>query len=130
MAQNDFLTFAGDPAANVQTQAAFADPGYTPRVLGFSAGTALSVELNKVWRQASLIGHTIGQFAADYGGAMLDDGTPAGLTAMLTSFTAAVRTIAIQANVGDYLPLSGGTLTGPLTSVTSAPSCARAAAIA
>ena len=41
MAINDFKTFAGDPAANVMTQAAYTDVGFTARLLGFSTGTAL-----------------------------------------------------------------------------------------
>jgi hypothetical protein len=112
---NDFLTFAGDPAANVQPQPEFADPGYIPRILGFSAGTAISTELNKVWRQASIIAHMIGQFSVD-GAAldMLDDATPAGLTALQTHFTTAVRNTALGAIGVGYLPLTGGNLSGVL----------------
>jgi hypothetical protein len=116
MATNDFQTFAGDPAANVMTQAAYIDVGFTARQLGFSTGTALSVQLNKVWRQASLISHMIGQFTADATGLdMLDDGTPSGLTALESHFTTAIRAVAQGAVGTGYLPLVGGTLTGPLT---------------
>jgi hypothetical protein len=115
MATNDFLTFAGDPAANVQPQAQFADPGYIPRILGFSSGTAISTELNKVWRQASLIAHVIGQFTIDATSLdMLDDATPAGLSALQTHFTTAIRNTALGVIGVGYLPLTGGSLSGPL----------------
>ena len=39
MAINDFLTFAGDPAANVMTQSDYLASGFTARLLGFSDGT-------------------------------------------------------------------------------------------
>jgi endosialidase-like protein len=113
---SDFLAFAADAAANVMTQAAYADVGFTPRILGFQTGTALSVQLNKVWRQASLISAMIGQFGTTYGGAdMLDDGSTNGQTALLNTFTQAVRQIVLNTSGTGYLPLAGGTLTGPLT---------------
>lgn len=116
MATNDFQTFAGDPAANVMTQANYIASGFTARLLGFSTGTALSIQLNKVWRQSSLITHMIGQFAVDQSGAdMLDDGTPSGLTALETNFTNAIRTVAVAAVGTGYLPLTGGVLSGGLT---------------
>jgi hypothetical protein len=34
MAINDFRTFAADPAANVMTQAAYTDSGFTARLFG------------------------------------------------------------------------------------------------
>ena len=115
MPTNDFLPFAGDPAANVMTQTDYIAAGYTPRTLGFSKGTALSPELNKVWRQASLIAHMISQFSVDHANAnMLDDGTPAGLTALETAFATAVHNVAVAATPTGFLPLGGGTLTGRL----------------
>src|SRR4029077_13721285 len=115
MATNDFLAFAGDPAANVMTQADYISAGFTARLLGFSTGTALSVQLNKVWRQASLISHMIGQFTSDeINQDMLDDGTPGGLAALQTHFRQAITTVAQGAVGVGYLPLTGGTLTGPL----------------
>jgi hypothetical protein len=115
VATNDFQTFAGDPAADVLTQAAYIDPGFTARILGFSTGTALSIQLNKVWRQASIVSHMIGQFTVDeIGQDMLDDGTPGGLAALEAHFRAAVVHVA-QSSIGtNFLPLTGGTLTGPL----------------
>ena len=115
MAVNEFLTFAGDPAANVMTQSDYSATGFTSRLLGFSTGTALSIQLNKVWRQASLISNMIGQFTVDNTGLdMVDDGTPAGVNTLETHFTAAITTVARSAVGVGYLPLVGGTLTGPL----------------
>jgi len=115
MATNDFLTFAGDPAADVLPQSQYLASSFTARLLGFSTGTALSIQLNKVWRQASLISHMIGQFTIDeVNQDMLDDGTPAGLTALETHFRAAITHVAQSAVGTGYLPLTGGTLSGPL----------------
>ena len=116
MATNDFLPFAGDPAANVQPQSQYSDPGYIPRILGFSSGTAISTELNKVWRQASLIAHMIGKFTMDATGRdMLDDATPSGVGALENNFTQAIQTVALGAIGVGYLPLTGGALSGSLT---------------
>ena len=112
---NDFLTFAGDPAADVMSQAEYADLAFVSRMVGFSTGTALTPQLNKVWRQASLIASMIGQFSTDHAGTdMLDDATAAGMAALQATFTAAVTQVARSSVGGDYLPLAGGTLTGPL----------------
>ena len=115
MATNDFLTFAGDPAADVLPQSQYIANGFTARILGFSTGTALSIQLNKVWRQASLISAMIGQFTVDeINQDMLDDGTPAGMTALETHFRAALVHVA-QSSIGtNFLPLTGGALSGPL----------------
>jgi Chaperone of endosialidase len=116
MATNDFLTFAGDPAADVMTQSQYLASGFTARLLGFSTGTALSIQLNKVWRQASLISHMIGQFTVDeVNQDMLDDGTPAGMTALEAHFRSAITHVAQSAVGTGFLPLVGGTLTGDLT---------------
>ena len=116
MATNDFLTFAGDPAADVMTQNDYLASGFTARLLGFSTGTALSIQLNKVWRQASLIAHMIGQFTTDeINQDMLDDGTPGGVSALESHFRAAVVHVA-QSSIGtNFLPLTGGILSGSLT---------------
>src|SRR4051812_31547928 len=117
MAVNDFLPFAADPAANVMLQTDYTAAGFTPRILGFQTGTALSIQLNKVWRQATLISSMVGQFSVNNTGQdMLDDGSPSGQAALLAHFTAAVRQIATTAaGTGNWLPLTGGGLTGPLT---------------
>ncbi|QLL11691.1 gp53-like domain-containing protein [Pseudomonas chlororaphis] len=56
----------------------------TARSNGFSAGTAASIQLNKVWRQASIMAAMIGQFIVDNNGTdAIDDGT---ITTLLNSF--------------------------------------------
>jgi hypothetical protein len=114
---NEFQTFAGDPAANVMPLNDYTAPAFTTRLVGFVAGTALSAELNRVWRQSSLISSMIGQFVFDTTALnMLDDGTPAGMAALQFNFTEAIRTIVgSMVNTGAFLPLVGGTLSGPLT---------------
>lgn len=115
MPTNDFLPFAADPAANVVPQSTYVAAGTTWRILGFATGTAISQNLNKVWRQASLISSMIGQFSVNNANAdMLDDGSTTGQANLLTHFQNAVRTVASQGFTGNYLPISGGTLTGPL----------------
>lgn len=83
---NDFLTFAGDPGANVMTQAAYA--ALAARGAGFSSGVAQSAQLNKVWRQSSIIAATLAQFIADNsGGNAVDDGT---ITTLLANLKIAI----------------------------------------
>ncbi len=80
--QNDFLPFATGVGANTLSQSDYA--AMLARTGGFNAGVANSAQLNKVWRQASVISAVIGQFINDIGGFdALDDGSIANL---LTSF--------------------------------------------
>lgn len=82
MAANDFLAFATDPDANVMTQADYA--ALTARIDGFSAGTANSAQLNKVWRQSAFICSVLAQFIANQTGSdVLDDGDGAGKLTLL-----------------------------------------------
>ena len=53
MPDNDFLSFAGAVGANVISQADYAS--LPAQETGFQAGTAISGQLNKVWRQSSIM---------------------------------------------------------------------------
>ncbi|MDF3936648.1 gp53-like domain-containing protein [Pseudomonas citronellolis] len=89
MANNDFLPFAGGVGSNVLTQAAYA--ALATRTSGFSSGLAKSAELNKVWRQSSIIAAVIGQLIANRSGSdAVDDGSTA---ALLTSLEAAIGAV-------------------------------------
>ncbi|WP_296223274.1 gp53-like domain-containing protein [Ralstonia sp. UBA689] len=80
--QNDFLPFAGAAGANVITQAVYA--ALAAQQTGFQSGVANSAQLNKVWRQASIMAAVLGQFIADNSGqSAVDDGTTATLEANL-----------------------------------------------
>ncbi|WP_198389686.1 hypothetical protein [Burkholderia ubonensis] len=89
MATNDFLAFGGGGAANVIDQATYA--ALAARLTGFQSGTAQSAQLNKVWRQSSIMAAVVAQFAADYSGQnSTDDGTTPTLEANLI---AAIRNV-------------------------------------
>ncbi|MBR7998258.1 hypothetical protein [Burkholderia vietnamiensis] len=92
MASNDFLAFGGGGAANVIDQATYA--ALAARLTGFQSGTAQSAQLNKVWRQSSIMSAVIGQFIANQTGQnAVDDGTTATL---LSNLAAAVAVSARQ----------------------------------
>ncbi|CAN0620567.1 conserved protein of unknown function [Burkholderia multivorans] len=85
--ENDFLPFATGAGANVIDQPTYA--ASAALVGGFQAGTAQSAQLNKVWRQSSIMAAVLAQFiVAQTGHAAIDDGTTATL---LANFTAAVN---------------------------------------
>lgn len=84
---NQYLPFATGGGANVLTPSDYS--GLAARLVGFSAGTALSQQLNSVWRQSSVAAAMIGQFINDVGGAdALDDGNVENL---LTSFERSIQ---------------------------------------
>ncbi|MCA8242819.1 hypothetical protein [Burkholderia sp. AU32262] len=90
--QNDFLPFATGPGANVVDQATYA--ALTALTTGFLSGTAQSVQLNKVWRQSSIMSAVIAQFiVAQTGQAAVDDGTT---PTLLANFTKAVNAASKQ----------------------------------
>lgn len=90
MATNDFLVFGGGAGANVMTQADWA--ALSARVAGFSAGVAQSAQLNKAWRQSSIMAAVLAQFISDRAGVdVLDDGTIATILANLKASAAAVN---------------------------------------
>lgn len=108
MATNDFLPFAGGAGANVLTQAAYVAQAAL-RSNGFSAGTAQSAQLNKVWRQSSIMAAALAQMISDNTGAdVLDDGTTATILANLENAVAGrlIRVQVFTAN-GVYTPTAG-----------------------
>jgi len=89
---NDFLVFGGGGGANVVSQAAWAS--LAQRLSGFTSGVAQSAQLNKAWRQSSIMAAVLGQFISDQSGQdALDDGTTATLVAnLLAGIRAANKT--------------------------------------
>lgn len=86
MATNDFLVFGGGAGANVITQVTYS--GLASRSSGFQSGVAQSAQLNKVWRQSSIMAAVLGQFISDLTGQdALDDGTT---TTLLANLKAAI----------------------------------------
>ncbi|MFA9439387.1 hypothetical protein ACDA63_07100 [Uliginosibacterium sp. sgz301328] len=83
MPTNDFRAFASSSGANVLTQADYV--ALSDLIAnGFLSGTAKSEQLNKVWRQGSIMAAVIGQFICDKTGQdAVDDGTTAVLVAAL-----------------------------------------------
>lgn len=90
MATNDFQPFAYGGAANVVSQSAYLALT-TILQNGFSSGVAQSAQLNKVWRQSSIMAAVLAQFSSDYSGQnSTDDGTTATLE---TNLIAAIRSV-------------------------------------
>ncbi|MCA8389263.1 hypothetical protein LGN11_26540 [Burkholderia multivorans] len=105
--QNDFLPFATGPGANVVDQATYAALGAL--TTGFLSGTAQSGQLNKVWRQSSIMAAVLGQFIANFSGQnAIDDGTTA---ALLANFTNAVKAAATGRLIGTQVFTGSGTYT-------------------
>jgi hypothetical protein len=75
MANNNFKQFANAGGANVVTQTAY-EALTTLLADGFASGTALSNQLNKVWRQSATMAAAVAQLIADITGQdVIDDGT-------------------------------------------------------
>ncbi|MFL9943747.1 hypothetical protein [Paraburkholderia graminis] len=101
MATNDFLPFANGGGANVLTQAQYA--ALTALLSGgYQSGVANSAQMNKTWRQSSIMAAVLGQFAADYSGNnSVDDGTIATLEAnLVAAIRSATKTGVILADTG------------------------------
>jgi microcystin-dependent protein len=115
MPSNNFKAFAGGVSANVITQAAYEALALVI-ANGFSAGTASSNQLNKVWRQSSIMAAVLAQFIVDETGLdAIDDGTTATL---LANFKTAVSQAGVPAGTvfafsGSVIPV--GYLAVPLT---------------
>ncbi|MBY4733998.1 phage tail protein [Cupriavidus pauculus] len=87
---NDFLVFGGGAGANVISQVTYS--GLAARTAGFSSGVAQSAQLNKVWRQSSIMAAVLAQFISDRSGQdVLDDGTTATILANLKASAATVN---------------------------------------
>jgi len=72
MATNKIYPFAQDPGANVLTDAQYA--ALTALLAdGFLSGIASSAQMNKVWRQSSVISAAVAQFMADNQATNIDD---------------------------------------------------------
>lgn len=82
MGTNNFKAFAAAAGANVMTQADY--EALAALLTGFVSGTAQSAQLNKVWRQSSIISAVLAQFIVDLTGQdAIDDGTTTNLLANL-----------------------------------------------
>ncbi|MBR8025243.1 hypothetical protein [Burkholderia cenocepacia] len=82
MANNNFKPFAAAAGANVMAQADY--EALAALLTGFQSGTAQSAQLNKVWRQSSIMAAVLGQFIVDLTGQdAVDDGTTDTLLANL-----------------------------------------------
>ncbi|CDH00988.1 phage tail protein [Xenorhabdus bovienii] len=103
MAKNEFLPFGIADGASVLTNEEYGN--LAARTNGFSSGVAKSQELNKVWRQASVIASVVAQFIAETNKQdVLDDGNTAALRAGLLN--------ALRATVGANIPVASQTLAG------------------
>lgn len=100
MPTNDFLPFGNAVGANVMAQSDYL--ALAARSNGFSSGTANSMQLNKTWRQASIMASMLAQFIVDQSGQnAVDDGTTATLEAnLLTAIRAAGRQATILTDTG------------------------------
>lgn len=87
--EQDFLAFGVGAGANVMDQAAYAAASSTGFVaVGFAAGLAQSAQLNKVWRQSSVMAYVMGQFIFDLIDEDVLDNTD--LATLLSQFKSAV----------------------------------------
>lgn len=92
MAKNDFKAFAIGNNANVVSQEEYEE--LTALVGGFSSGVALSPQLNKVWRQSSVISTVLAEFVASQSGDdVLDNGD---LALLKKSLESALRKFLIE----------------------------------
>jgi hypothetical protein len=80
----DYLPVATAAGAVVDSQANFAGSGY--QLEGFQDGIAEPAEVNKVWRQSSMIGNAVATFISNMLNiSVLDDGNSPSLIANLTA---------------------------------------------
>lgn len=114
MAISDFLPFATDPSAVVQTQAAYA--ASSPQV-GAAFGLLPQENYNKQMRQGNLMAYVIGQLVLQAGLNALDDGNLPNLVASVkaalgqlttwTTLTGSPPNVSVFPNNAGYI-VSGG----------------------
>jgi len=80
MATTEYLPFATGAGANVESQGTYAGSG--PQTVGVQSGIIASAQMNKTWRQASVVAAMLTQFIADTLGVNItDNGNVAALEA-------------------------------------------------
>lgn len=129
---NKFLSFATGGTPNVIDDATYA--ALAARTAGFSSGVAQSAQLNKAWRQSSVMAAVLGQIIANNGVDASDSdsvatlvtnllaailasptltGDPKAPTPATTDNDTSIATSAfVKAVVASYAPLDSPTLTG------------------
>ena len=107
MPVNNFKAFSAGVGANVITQSAY-EALTTLIANGFQTGTASSQNINKVFRQTSIMSAVLGQYIVELTGQdALDDGTTATL---LTNLKSAIANAAVSATGAAYkLPCRAAT---------------------
>ncbi|MEN8511955.1 hypothetical protein [Burkholderia sp. RS02] len=114
MGTNDFLAFGGGGSANVIDQPTYA--ALTARLTGFQSGTAQSAQLNKVWRQSSIMAAVLAQFIVDLTGQdAIDDGTTATLLANLKAAIQAQAAAVVGQTRNVAMSVSAASSTATLT---------------
>ena len=117
MPQNDFIVFGGQTGANVMSQSSYL--ALPSRLTGFQTGIASSQQLNKVWRQSSIISAMIAQFICDQTGLdALDDGTIATLEARFIQALGHAARIPLTGDLQLYVSASGNDNNNGLSSST------------
>lgn len=113
---NKFLPFATGGSANVITDDAYA--ALAALATGYQSGIAQSQQLNKTWRQSSVMAAVMGQIIANYGNNASDGDSIANLVAYLKAalmgskasigLVSSAATLTF-ANVGQLVELQGAT---------------------
>lgn len=124
---NDFKPFAVGLGANVLTQAQY-DALTTLVAQGFQTGTAQSSQLNKVWRQSSVMSAVLAQYAADISGQdSLDDGNTATLLLNLKNAVGSIMERVSVTTTGTSDAIVASMLRPPLAYQSGVPFRVRAA---
>lgn len=114
MANNNFKPFAAAGGANVMAQADY--EALAALLTGFQSGTAQSQQLNKVWRQSSIMSAVLAQFIVDLTGQdAIDDGTTATLLANLKTAVQAQSAAIVGQGRKVAMSISSASTTATLT---------------